>query len=46
MRKYRLLREALAQDGRFTFEPASFAPIEAVEAAHAFVNLIWPLLII
>jgi acetoin utilization deacetylase AcuC-like enzyme len=44
MRKYRLLRESLARDGRFTFEPAPFADTGQLELAHdkeyirAFLN--------
>jgi acetoin utilization deacetylase AcuC-like enzyme len=34
MRKYRLLREALASDGRFAFEPAPFAPRHTIELIH------------
>ena len=32
--KYRLLRDALSQDGRFTFETAPFASTSDIEAAH------------
>jgi acetoin utilization deacetylase AcuC-like enzyme len=44
MRKYRLLRETLAADGCFMFEPAPFAPVAHLELAHdsgyvqAFLN--------
>jgi acetoin utilization deacetylase AcuC-like enzyme len=44
MRKYRLLREALAADGSFTFEPAPLADVETISLAHdrayveSFVN--------
>ena len=33
-RKYRLLREALASDGRFTFEAAPFAGEDTIRLAH------------
>ena len=32
--KYRLLREALELDGRFKFEPAPFAPADAIARVH------------
>jgi acetoin utilization deacetylase AcuC-like enzyme len=34
MRKYRLLREALASDGRFAFQTAPFAPRHIIEQVH------------
>lgn len=34
MAKYRLLREALAADPRFTFSQAPFAPAEAIQEIH------------
>lgn len=34
MRKYRLVRELLAEDGGYEFEQAPFAPVEAIRAAH------------
>jgi acetoin utilization deacetylase AcuC-like enzyme len=34
MRKYKLLREALASDERFAFEPAPFAPRHTIELIH------------
>jgi acetoin utilization deacetylase AcuC-like enzyme len=33
-RKYRLLRELLAADGRFRFEPAPFADLQSIALAH------------
>ena len=35
MTKYRLLREELACDGTFRFEPAPAAPLEAIHRVHA-----------
>ena len=34
MRKYRLVREMLQQDGCFTFTPGGEAPLNAIERAH------------
>ncbi len=34
MAKYRLLREALARDSRFSFEAAPFAPVELIAQVH------------
>ena len=34
VRKYRLIREALASDGRFAFEPAPPAPLETICLIH------------
>ena len=34
LEKYALVRQLLAADGAFAFEPSPFAPVEAIELAH------------